>query len=103
MLKFTAYFDGFASQKHPEVQREWIQDVLLNPVKTASQPNGRIFYWGNIPDAENRVLRVIPLEDGETIHNALMLFLTVISTNDNSAEKNPNENSIFSGDRHPGH
>jgi len=70
MLKTTAYFDGFASQKHPEVQREWIQDVLLNPLKIARQSNGRMSYWGNSPAADNRVLRVITLEDGETVHNA---------------------------------
>ncbi|PSN12499.1 hypothetical protein C7293_19890 [filamentous cyanobacterium CCT1] len=70
MLKTTAYFDDFASQKHSEVQRQWIQAVLLNPVKIVRQPNVRVSYWGNIPDAENRVLRVITLEDGETVHNA---------------------------------
>ncbi len=70
MLKTTAYFDGFASQKHPEARREWIYHVLTNPVKIESQPNNRISYWGNIPEAENRVLRVITLEDGETVHNA---------------------------------
>ncbi|MGG6238089.1 hypothetical protein ACQ4N7_05570 [Nodosilinea sp. AN01ver1] len=70
MLKTTAYFEDFAAQKHPEVQRKWIQAVLLNSVKIARQSNGRVSYWGNIPDAENRVLRVIALEDGETVHNA---------------------------------
>jgi len=27
-------------------------------------------YWGNIPEMGDRALRVITLEDGETIHNA---------------------------------
>ena len=70
MLKTTGYFDTFASQKHPEVQREWIRYVLTNSVKTEKQPNNRISYWGNIPEAENRVLRAITLEDGTTVHNA---------------------------------
>lgn len=70
MLKTTRYFDNFASQKHPEVERAWIASVLANPVKTEQQPNQRIAYWGNIEEAENRVLRVITLEDGETVHNA---------------------------------
>jgi len=26
--------------------------------------------WGNISEAEGRALRVITLEDGETVHNA---------------------------------
>ena len=70
MLKTTGYFDNFASQKHPEVRREWIQYMLTNPIKTEQQPNNRISYWGNISEAENRVLRVITLEDGVTVHNA---------------------------------
>jgi hypothetical protein len=69
-LKTTDYFDNFASQKHPEVQQEWIQYVLLNPVKTEKQSNNRISYGGNILEAENRVLRVITLEDSVTVHNA---------------------------------
>ena len=70
MLKTTAYFDDFASQKHPEVHREWIQYVLTNPVKVERQPNGRISHWANISEAENRALRVITLDDSETVHNA---------------------------------
>lgn len=70
MLKTTRYFNEFASQKHPEVKREWIEAVLANPVKTEKQPNHRISYWRNVETAGGRVLRVITLEDGETVHNA---------------------------------
>jgi len=69
-MKSTRYFDEFASQKHPEVQREWIERVLANSIKQEVQSNNRISYWGNIEEAEGRVLRVITLEDGETVHNA---------------------------------
>lgn len=69
-MKTTNYFNDFASQKHPEVQREWIERVLADPVKKEVQPNNRISYWRNIEEAEGRVLRVITLEDGETVHNA---------------------------------
>jgi hypothetical protein len=69
-MKSTNYFNEFASQKHPEVRQEWIEYVLANPVKQEVQPNHRISYWGNIEAAEGRSLRVITLEDGETVHNA---------------------------------
>jgi hypothetical protein len=69
-MKSTSYFDDFASQKHPEVQRNWIERVLDNPIKRELQTNNRISYWGNIEEAEGRVLRVITLDDGETVHNA---------------------------------
>jgi hypothetical protein len=69
-MKSTNYFNEFASQKHPEVQQKWIERVLVNPVKREAQSNNRISYWGNIEEAEGRVLRVITLDDGETVHNA---------------------------------
>jgi hypothetical protein len=34
------------------------------------QADGRIRRWGRIAEMDNRVLRVILLEDGETVHNA---------------------------------
>ncbi|MFQ3618318.1 MAG: hypothetical protein SNJ57_13710 [Cyanobacteriota bacterium] len=92
MLKTTRYFDEFASRKHPEIRREWIEAVIANPVRTEEQPNNRIAHWGNIEDAGDRVLRVITLEDGETVHNA---FLTAIFINGSSEGKNPDENSIL--------
>jgi predicted nucleotidyltransferase len=69
-MKSTNYFNEFASQKHPEVRQEWIERVLANPIKREVQPNDRISYWGNIEEAEGRVLRVITLNDGKTVHNA---------------------------------
>jgi hypothetical protein len=69
-MKTTNYFNEFASQKHSEIQREWIERVLANPVKQEVQTNNRVSYWGKIEEAEGRVLRVITLDDGETVHNA---------------------------------
>jgi hypothetical protein len=34
------------------------------------QRDGRVRYWGAVPELEGRVLRVVTLEDGETVHNA---------------------------------
>jgi len=48
-MKTTNYFNEFASQKHPEVQPEWIQHVLTNPIKQEVQLNGRISYWAILP------------------------------------------------------
>jgi predicted nucleotidyltransferase len=43
-MKSIGYFNEFSSQKHPEVQREWIEHVLANPVQREVQPNNRISY-----------------------------------------------------------
>jgi hypothetical protein len=53
------------------IRLEWIQQVLKNPVREIIQKDGRIRRWAPIEEMEGRYLRVIPLEDGETIHNAL--------------------------------
>jgi hypothetical protein len=49
---------------------KWIQRVSRNPEKEEIQADGRIRRWGKIEEAENRYLRIILLEDGETVHNA---------------------------------
>lgn len=68
-MKTTDYFDNFASVKHPEIQHEWIERVLANPVREQVQVNGRISLWGFVPEFGGRALRVIALEDKETVFN----------------------------------
>ena len=48
---------------------EWIDLTIKNPVRTEIQSDGRIRKWAKIEE-EGKYLRVILLEDGETIHNA---------------------------------
>ena len=43
---------------------------MRNPEHTEVQENGRIRLWGYIEEIE-KYLRVITLEDGETVHNAM--------------------------------
>lgn len=45
-MKTTRYFESVVRVNHPEVQMEWIEQVLANPVKTEVQGNGRIKYLG---------------------------------------------------------
>ena len=44
--------------------------VIEQPEFEEIQIDGRIRRWAKIPEAENRYLRVVLLEDGETVHNA---------------------------------
>jgi hypothetical protein len=70
-MHFTQYF--LHTRKRPDrilIRDEWIMRVISNPQKTAIQADGRIRFWGVIPEMDNRVLRVIVLEDRITIHNA---------------------------------
>ena len=43
---------------------------MQEPLREAVQTDGRIRRWAEVPEAEGRILRVVLLEDGETVHNA---------------------------------
>jgi len=69
-MKTTQYFEHV--RKRPDraiIRDEWIQRVNRAPVQTEVQSDGRIKKWAWI-DEEGKFLRVILLEDGETVHNA---------------------------------
>lgn len=51
------------------IKEEWILETISKPLRTAIQSDGRIRKWGYIEEV-GKYLRVILLEDGETIHNA---------------------------------
>jgi hypothetical protein len=70
-LKTTKYFDEI--RKRPDRQvilDEWIERAIRAPMKEQIQGDGRIRRWIRVPEMENRALRVVLLEDGETVHNA---------------------------------
>ena len=69
-MKTTQYFE--TTRQRPDrigIKNEWIQFVVQNPVKTIIQSDGRIKKWAKITES-GKYLRVILLEDGETVHNA---------------------------------
>jgi hypothetical protein len=69
-MKTTQYFDY--TRKRPDrtqIKEDWIKIVIEKPEKIVIQSDGRIRKWAKISEAE-KYLRVILLEDGETVHNA---------------------------------
>ena len=70
-MKTTQYFKFIKSRPDRSfIKNEWIQYVIKNPESVMTQTDGRIKIWGKIAEMDNRYLRVILLEDRETIHNA---------------------------------
>jgi hypothetical protein len=51
------------------IREEWISETISTPLKTTMQSDGRIRKWKFIEEV-GKYLRVILLEDGETIHSA---------------------------------
>ena len=52
------------------IRDEWISLAIDSPLREVRQTDGRIRRWARIDDAEGRYLRVVLLEDGDTVHNA---------------------------------
>ncbi len=70
-MKTTRYF--LATRERPDratIRIEWIEQVINHPEREVMQADGRIRRWARIEGAEGRYLRVVLLEDGETVHNA---------------------------------
>ena len=68
-MKTTAYFREQVLRKRGYLQLAWIERVVSNAAHRSVQSDGRIRFWGWVPEL-GRWLRVVTLEDGETVHNA---------------------------------
>ena len=69
-MKFTDYY-YFTKQRgdRSEIKQEWIELAFVKPDFEEIQTDGRIRRWVFIK-ATRKYLRIIILEDKETIHNA---------------------------------
>ena len=68
-MKTTHYFRTSVFVRRPYNRDEWIELVLKNPVRSEAQDNGRLRFWGYIPEL-GKYPRVVTEPDGETVHNA---------------------------------
>ena len=79
-------FPGYATTYHfrvdvmpsrPYLRLEWCIAVIENPLRREVQDDGRIQFWGLVeeigeayPQFRGKVLKVVTLADGVTIHTA---------------------------------
>ncbi len=74
-MQVTRYFSEQVLRKRPYLTQSMCEDVVRLPILTQVQADGRIRHWGRVslrPDQKARILRVVTLEDGETLHNAFI-------------------------------
>ncbi|MDE0390401.1 MAG: hypothetical protein OXI75_17005 [Rhodospirillales bacterium] len=72
-MKTTRYFEEQVRRKRPYIDPAWCAAVIAAPLRRDVQPDGRIRFWGEATRAGEdtpRILRVVTLADGETVHNA---------------------------------
>jgi hypothetical protein len=70
-MKFTQYF--LSISERPDrviIMEEWVLRVVEHPAREIIQEDGRIRRWVSIDEMGGRFLRVVLLQDGETVHNA---------------------------------
>ena len=72
-MKVTRYFEEQVLRKRPYLSLQMCAAVLSEPLRSSYQEDGRIRHWGSVTDTRDgkqRILRVVVLSDGETVHNA---------------------------------
>lgn len=70
-MKTTQYFQATRTRSDRQcIEDRWIEAAVRSPDAVRVQRDGRIRKWKRIREADNRALRVVLLEDGETVHNA---------------------------------
>ena len=75
--KTSEYYRDAVRFKHPEIPLEEAAHVVSNPVRTVTQDDGKVRYYGEVTFIHNgeeikKYARVITLPDGETIDNAFI-------------------------------
>lgn len=69
----TRYFVEQVLRKRAYLSELLCRSVIAAPLEQAAQEDGRIRYWGEVllpNETKKRILRVVTLADGETLHNA---------------------------------
>lgn len=72
-MRTTRYFEEQVLRKRPYIERDWCVAVLADPLRREVQDDGRIRFWGRVQrpgEPLPRILRVVTLADGITVHNA---------------------------------
>ncbi len=72
MKNTTGYFREKVLEKRPYLTIELCREVINCYDKKELQSDGRIKYWKQIKELDNKYLRVVTLEDNVTIHNAFL-------------------------------
>ena len=72
-MRTMRYFDEQVRRKRPYIDPAWCAEIIAASFRREVQPDGRVRYWGEVMHAGEgspRILRVVTLADGETVHNA---------------------------------
>jgi hypothetical protein len=60
-MKTTPYFTEQVLRKRSYIKQQWCERIVAQPLKREVQPDGRIRFWGQVPELGGRYLRVVTL------------------------------------------
>ena len=69
-VPMTLYFREQVLRKRPYLRTAWCLHVLHHHYRREVQQDGRIRFWGYVPELAGKALRVVTLDDERTLHNA---------------------------------
>lgn len=68
-MKATPYFTSSVLVRRPYITEAMCREIIADAVRTETQPDGRIRYYGYVKSL-GKWIRVVTLDDGQTLHNA---------------------------------
>jgi hypothetical protein len=74
-VAITRYFEEQVLLRRTYLTVEMCRSVIEDSVRCQVQDDGRIRHWGRVRlpnEQQARILRVVTLADGETLHNAFL-------------------------------
>ena len=74
-METTRYFREQVLRKRPYLSVVLCEQVVRSPLRREVQSDRRIRLWGRVTlpgEPKARILRLVILEDGETLHNAFL-------------------------------
>lgn len=51
-METTRYFTEQVLRKRPYIKLEWCERIVKRPLARETQPDGRIRFWGPVPELE---------------------------------------------------
>lgn len=74
-MAVTRYFVEQVLRKRPYLTENMCRTVLASPLRSLVQLDRRMRLWGRVTlpgEEKQRILQIITLEDGVTLHNAFL-------------------------------
>jgi hypothetical protein len=71
-FEFTTHAENMLHERN--INREWVQRTIFEPVKTETKEDGSTHYLKPISEREDRILRVVTIKDNHSLRIITVFF-----------------------------